>query len=304
MFHHFTDHYHPKGQGAINASQFESILKYYIKNFNLLSANDWHRKALEKKLLSIDCCITFDDTLLCQYDVAIPILKKFNLKAYWFISTSLLEGNGGELEIYRYFRTLYFKNIHDFYSEFEDNIRHSPYFELYKKNILLMNKNYLSEFPFYSDEDKKFRFTRDQILEGDKYFELMNLMIEKRGISLLDLRRKLWMTNEMIKELFLDEHKIGLHSHSHPTKLASLSIHDQKSEYQVNKIKLEKIIGKDIDSMSHPCNSYDSHTLKILRELNIKIGFCSNMSKSYSNELEFPREDHANICNKLGLWNE
>ena len=51
--------------------------------------------------------------------------------------------------------------------------------------------------------------------------------------------------------------------------------------------------------MSHPCNSYNEITLKILSNIGIKIGFRSNMGskdliKEYKN-LQLPREDAANI---------
>ena len=36
--------------------------------------------------------VTFDDNLKCQYDIALPILDKYSLKAFWFIYTSPLDG--------------------------------------------------------------------------------------------------------------------------------------------------------------------------------------------------------------------
>ena len=51
--------------------------------------------------------------------------------------------------------------------------------------------------------------------------------------------------------------------------------------------------------MSHPCNSYSHDTLMILRELGISLGFAANMQVRGQSELEYPREDHANLVSSL-----
>lgn len=48
--------------------------------------------------------------------------------------------------------------------------------------------------------------------------------------------------------------------------------------------------------MSHPCGKYNKDILKILKKLEIKVGFRDSMSPSNINSnLEIPREDHSNI---------
>ena len=52
--------------------------------------------------------------------------------------------------------------------------------------------------------------------------------------------------------------------------------------------------------MSHPCGSYNSYTLKILKKMGIKIGFRSNLLiKKTKSSLEVPRQDHADLLNKI-----
>ena len=58
--------------------------------------------------------------------------------------------------------------------------------------------------------------------------------------------------------------------------------------------------------MSHPCGSYDKNTLRILKNLNIKIGFIPNMlyrkrNNFTANNFEIAREDHSNIKRKIDL---
>ena len=57
--------------------------------------------------------------------------------------------------------------------------------------------------------------------------------------------------------------------------------------------------------MSHPCGMYSKNTLRILKKLNIKIGFRDNMvidkwmKKINSSSFEIARQDHSNIINFL-----
>ena len=101
------------------------------------------------------------------------------------------------------------------------------------------------------------------------------------------------MEKDHICKLKDEGHIIGIHSHSHPTTLADLSFEEQQTEYQKNFEILTDILKEKPFTMAHPCNSYSDDTLKILENMGIKIGFCSNMTKTDYTVLEFPREDSA-----------
>ena len=93
MFHHFHDKNHVKGQGSISNLEFKSIIDFYCNNFNLLSAEIFLDKFILGKLNKDDICITFDDNLKCQYDIALPVLNDLKIKAFWFIYSSPLDGS-------------------------------------------------------------------------------------------------------------------------------------------------------------------------------------------------------------------
>ena len=102
MFHHFHDDLkHIKGQGSIDHIQFENLLIFLKKNFKILKAENWYKKAINNELTENEICLTFDDNLLCQYEVALPILEKYGLTAFWFIYSSPLKGVNEKIEIYR-----------------------------------------------------------------------------------------------------------------------------------------------------------------------------------------------------------
>ena len=81
MFHHFHDgKRHVKGQGSITEEQFKKIISH-IGRKNILDAEEFIER-YKQKTFSKHVCITFDDSLKCQFDIALPILEKFKIKAY------------------------------------------------------------------------------------------------------------------------------------------------------------------------------------------------------------------------------
>ena len=116
MFHHFYNEKTIRGQGAISADELKKIIDFY--GSRILSAEHWLEKAKENKLTDSDICLTFDDNLLCQYEIALPILEEYSLTAFWFVYSSVLDGGIENLELFRKFRTKYFSTIDDFYNSF------------------------------------------------------------------------------------------------------------------------------------------------------------------------------------------
>ena len=306
MFHHFHDKSkYKRSQGSISEKNFEKILHYVGIN-NILSPEKFYEKLIKKKLKKNELCLTFDDGLKCQVEVAKPILDKYNLKAFFFIYSSILIGKPDNLEIFREFRNHNFKNVNQFYNCFFKKI--SSFYKIdinneIKKNIKTFN-SYKKNFKFYSNKDIIFRILRDFTFGKKKYEKIMLLLMEEYKANTKKMLRDIYMTKKDIKNLSLDGHQIGLHSHNHPTNLESLPFQKQKYEYKKNKSMLEKITNKNIYSMSHPCGSYNKDTLRILKSLKIQIGFKQIMKidhrikKINSSFLEVAREDHANLIKK------
>jgi peptidoglycan/xylan/chitin deacetylase (PgdA/CDA1 family) len=111
--------------------------------------------------------------------------------------------------------------------------------------------------------------------------------------------RQLWMGNDELKELHDLAHVIGLHSQAHPLRLERFSVDKRLAEYGENYNGLKDLLGEPPQAMSHACNSYNRDTLTVLRELGIKLGFRANMASPGRSELEYPREDPANLVTAL-----
>ncbi len=301
MFHHFHDEdKHIKGQGSISAEEFSEMLDFISENLNILGAEEFLYKSENDKLEPADTCITFDDGLLCQYDIANPVLKKRNLTAFWFVYTSPMEGVLENLEIYRHFRFSMFADVEDFYASFFNLIRNSEKNVYTALNSYNPDEHYI-ECPFYTPNDKRFRYLRDDILGPIRYNEIMDRMISDSGYDISGNSKLLWMNQCHIKGLSEQGNIVGLHSHTHPTVMDNLSYSEQKAEYEKNKACIENATGYPVISVSYPCNSYNDDTLRCMQEFGIKIGFRANMGEFDCKQprYEYPREDHANILEEM-----
>jgi peptidoglycan/xylan/chitin deacetylase (PgdA/CDA1 family) len=299
MFHHFHSRIHPAGQGSISEEQLERVIES-IGPDRILDAREFIFRARHGWLQPDDVCLTFDDNLRCQYDVALPVLSRFGLKAFWFVYTSVLQGNIESLEIYRHFRMTQFPSVDVFYDAFFAALHASPHATIAEALLEEFNpRAYLIGFPFYSDADRKFRFVRDEALGPARYGELMDQMIKDAGVDVASVAKSLWMDDAAIRELHQAGHVVGLHSHTHPTRVEHLDEDGQREEYFTNYAYLHGLLLDRPLAMSHPCNSYNATTLSILRELGIELGFCANMTSKKVSELEHPREDHANLVRAM-----
>lgn len=298
MYHHFHDGLvHPKVQGSISSGDFEEGIIYLVKKgYKFLNANEWYEKSLQSKLNDNELCITFDDGLRCQFDVALPILDDYKIKAFWFIYSSGVSDREDDLEVFRRYRTCNFYSIEEFYSSFDREVEIGPFAAQVASGLKFFDSSeYLKNFPFYTVEDKKFRFIRDEILGGENYNLTMRTMIAKSNFNVEAESYNLWMTDSNLKYLSTSGHMIGLHSYSHPTRIAELTRDQQNDEYLRNFQHITTAVGIKPVAMSHPCNSYNQDTLKIIDALGIKLGFCSNPSLINYTNLEYPRIDHSRI---------
>ena len=296
MFHHFHDDaWHTRGQGSISAEQLSQILDYARKHYNLIDAHVYESKVISGTLSERDVVLTFDDALKSQYDIALPVLQDYNIKAYFFVYTNAFIDHPDPLEFYRDYRNSFFDSIEDFYRLFFKEFKVTKP-DLFKEYLSLYPSNYLASFPFYTESDRRFRFARDKILGNDSYYALMESMIYHSGYNKNERKSHLFMTKDDLKTLSARGHVIGLHSTSHPTTLDALSSERQLSEYTQNQIFVHSLTGSSPLSMSHPCGRYNSDTLHILSSLGIKVGFCSSIREpSLRSPLEIPREDHSNV---------
>ncbi len=308
MFHHFhDDKLHTRGQGSISQDDFYKLINFIGKK-NILNADIFFEKLRKKKLKKNEVCLTFDDAIKCQIDIALPVLEDLNIKSFFFVYTSMFSDKPDNLEIFRYFRMNYFKNVEEFYESFYENVNENleNFFRHYKNEMEYKK----IKSPHYSIDDIKFRFVRDLFLEKEKYEKLMFSLMKEKDFNPDEFYKKLFFSKQDLQDLDKLGHLIGLHSHNHPTLFEKLNYDQQKEEYKKTQQIISKILNKspnEIKWMSHPNGSYNPETLEILNNLGIELGFKQimkiepekGMKKINNSSLEIARENHSSIIKRM-----
>ena len=259
-------------------------------------------RALSGTLKDYDLCLTFDDNLRCQYDVAYPVLKRYGITAFWFVYSTVFKGGLDRMEVYRHHRTVNYDSVDTFYDHFFRVVDDSEYGPKARQALADFEpRTHLAHCPFYTDGDRRFRFVRDDVLGPQSYHDVMDRVMAEKDVDLASLARGLWMDEACLGQLHTEGHVIGLHSHTHPTRLEDMTLAEQTREYRMNHEHLTDLLGVVPETMSHPCNSYNDHTLETLRDLKIRLGFRVGIVFPRTSELEYPREDHANVMREMGL---
>ena len=300
MFHYFHGAGHQGSQGSLSAEMFDDVLAYVERDQALLPAKAWSEKACCGLLREGDVAVSFDDNLRCQWEIALPVLRRRNLTAFWFIPTSVFEGFPERTELYRYFRTHGFPDLQEFYAAFADTVIQTCGHTFLKRGLEDFDASgYFAEYAFYTREDRVFRFLRDVYLGAELYGRVMDLLMAGHAIDERQLVGQLWMDADRLRRLRDQEHVVGMHSHSHPTRIDLLSVDEQRSEYVSNREHLERILGQRPHAMAHPCGVYTEETLRVLRRMGVTLGFRDNMNMSAPSALEYPRRDCADVLNEM-----
>ena len=295
MFHRFCDDASAdRQQGTLSSRDFEAILTYAGID-RILTPQEWLERVVEGRLQDRDLCITFDDGLRSQQDIALPVLEHHGLRAFWFVYSSVFEGSAVRSEIYSDVARAT-GGMARLIGEFLERCPNELLRQLESGAFAAYAASMQAAAPFYSAADLKYRFLRNQPQNRELFESLMDRIVAERGFELADVAAGLWLADEDLKVLAAKGNRIGLHSYDHPYELASLSREEQLAQYSRNGEHVRRATGIAPDSMSHPLNSYGAGTLSILRELGIRCGFRANMvAMQNRSALELAREDSSRL---------
>ena len=281
----------PLSQGSISSKNFEKIIIKLKKR--IINADDWIDKVKKKKLGKNDLCITLDDNLRSQVKYGIPILKKHNIKAFFFMYTSVYVKKNYEFEVFRYFYNSRYPSFESFFNDFLNFLMNTNYknkINKINKNILL---NYLSRYKFYSNADKYFRYLRDELFSPSEFKKLCNQFMKKKEFNYKSSKifQKIWITKKEIKKISDYGHHVGLHSYEHNKNIYKMKYIDQMHQYKKNYDDIKKITGISPESASYPFNSHNKDSKLILKKLNINHVFLARYKILVKNNFEINRLD-------------
>ncbi len=225
--------------------EFERQIAFLSQNFSIVSIPELYNAAThgEKKKL---CAITFDDGLKDQYDNAIPILKKYNAPATFFIITGTIDG-----------RVPLAHKIHIVSSRVSmDDIAE-------KFNAFLLQK-FPDSATYFIPKDRRITDGRrhDGIISANVKETLtivphvisdafLACMLNECAIDEKELSRKLFMSSREIQALENDGFFVGSHTHVHYA-LSTVDADVQRGDFHASKKVFKDILGRSPTIMAYP----------------------------------------------------
>ncbi len=258
----------------IEAVQFEKHLKYFKKNFDVVSLeticgmtrlNTWPRRHT--------IAITLDDGFLNNLQVALPLLEKYELPATFFCCSINLED--------------------------EDYIHPSDHFDLIRASNI--DKVKIREKEFVNGKHHLINLD-----DGTTASEFINsLSYADWKSALIDLSRAyppktlpISADNEVYKLLNAEQLKqisssslasIGSHCHAH-VNVKMLSEEEMKHQFQCSKILLEKCSGKHVNSIAYPYGYYNEKALEVAQEAGYEYSIGAGDVEEKLKDYVFPRQ--------------
>ena len=213
--------------GEVDKKAFAWQVELLAKYFNVLSLGDALDKLQTNQLPSRAVSITFDDGYADNFLNALPILKRYNLKATFFIASGYL--NGGIM-----WNDKIIEGVRCIASE--------------KLNLHNLG---LEEFDV-SNKAKKEKSAQQIInkvkhFDSDKRQEVADFIMSKVDQMPTDIM----MTEEQLIQLHKAGMEIGGHTVSHPI-MAKLDEQSVKQELKNNKLKLEQLLKITIRFFAYP----------------------------------------------------
>lgn len=299
MFHYFHDEGSAcKADGSVSEKTLCRVIEN--KSIKILDVSVWLDKFSKNKLSTNETCITIDDALFEQGEIALPVLDSYNIESLINVTSYNFRANKGYecFETHRVFRRDYYIDNEDYYSH---------YFNVAKRYIDLdldlerkFIENYLSGSVFYSFNDRLYRYLRDVAIPA-YHDSILKLMMDEKKVNVCTVNDSLWMNVSNLRKASA-KHMIGGHSNEHSTQMDSLSEQEQFDSYFQNKVLLESELGCAVQAVAYPCGKYNQFTEKVMKDLSIKYGFLATLDShrfgTIDPMLSIPRIDSTDFIKK------
>ncbi len=243
----------------ISRDFFEKFIKYISSHYNIVSLDEYYQKKFKPNTLNI--ALTFDDGYLNNYKYAVPILKKYNIPASFYITTI-------------------HKKASYIFNDFIDLVSyHSSKNKLFFDNSIY-KKNAKNEFicngMSLKKEIKALPYKKVELL----YKTLEQNWLDLKPASIEDYWKL--MSVKQLKELAKNPlFTIGAHGETHAS-LIDIHMEDAKKEISNSKEFLETILNQPIDEFAFPFGSYNNE----LGDYCEKLGFKKVLLVDYNTELD------------------
>jgi len=291
MYHSISEPDIDPWELAVSPSNFEQQLQVLQNSFKISSVTDIALSLQQGRVKNKTVALTFDDGYRDNFEIALPLLEKYNIPATFFITN-----NFGEGKIYWWDRlanlilrtpvlpanfamTIKEESIN--YSIGEEGVLNERLEQLHRKWVAPATPPTKRSMLYYK------LWQLMQPLPPDEIEHILQLIKNWTGkIEDLTLPHTSLITEEQLKKLanhqLID---IGVHTVNH----VALSYHSaevQEAEILQNKKRLEVLLNKKIDTIAYPYGEYNNTTLDTVKR-GLKAGLTVEYNVVYNTSNPF-----------------
>lgn len=242
----------------MNVTDFEKSVVYLKANFNIVSLKDlFEVHSAGKQFAKKTVALTFDDGYINNFSQALPILKKHNIPATFYLISKGLQS------------TNYYV-----WPDIVDLIQKEI------KNDIVLSVGVFKYPGFYCDAIKLnlVDFLKGAGTKRDEHIEELSVKYPFYKKVAQDYPQLIELVREVEFKEFVNEPLIeyGSHTHTH-YNLEFLTDDECRKELEESKRIIEGFIGKEVISLAFPDGSYSKRTL----DLAFSIGYKNLVAVDY-----------------------
>ena len=296
MYHSISEPDIDPWELSVSPSNFEQQLQILQNSFKVSSVSDIALSLQKGRLKNKTVALTFDDGYRNNFQIAAPLLEKYNVPATFFITNKL-----GEEKMYWWdslanliLRTSVLP------ADFEITIREKTInYSIGEESVLneyleQLHRKWVATDPPPTKRSELFYKLWElmQPLPPDEIEQILQLVKNWTGTT----QTVLFPDTSLVKEEELKKmanHRlidIGIHTVNH-IALGYHSAQVQETEIFQNKNLLEQIINRQITTIAYPYGEYNDTTLNIVKNTGLRAGVTVeyNVVNNYANPFKLGR---------------
>lgn len=245
---------------------FDKIIRFLCKEYNVVRLEDFLTESTRYKSSKQIATILFDDGYKDNIEYAVPILKKYNCAASFYVVTDCIDRN---------IPTWTFLTDH----------------ALQKTNVSGLELS----FPYVPEELKRIQLKENssqnllvskikpwmKTLSNAKRLEVLQSILNQ--CSDVPLPENKMMSWNDIRELNESGFYIGSHSHTHPMLGRLEDEAEINDELEISSNRIRQELGKAPVTISYPIGSFDDRVMKLSQKNGYKYGLAVEQ-RFYSSE--------------------
>jgi peptidoglycan/xylan/chitin deacetylase (PgdA/CDA1 family) len=230
FYHRFSKNYQSK---FLLIDEFEKQVNYICKYYKVISLNDFITKRLSGRLCKNEVVLTVDDGYRDFYELAYPILIKYEIPATLFVTLDFVEE-----KIWMWWDLIEYLLIHN--KRAKINFKHGN-FEVSISNDIRVQRSWdeIASYCLYIDDKAK--------------WELIDHLVEELNVNVPQKPTTPYAPVSMdhLKVMVNNGISIGLHTKTHPI-LSKVTPKVIEEEVVRPKHRLEQLLGMEVLTFCYP----------------------------------------------------